>query len=131
MIYSYTNTRRLAAMIESSEEENKHNRLIRYYSKLLKDPTAYAKFKADAARSHNRRLQSGDILEMQEVTIDSCLFEFNAIGPDSQLTIDGVIELASPSNRLIVKNSMFRNNDFSAPVNGVSLIHCYYLIESH
>jgi hypothetical protein len=106
----------------ASDETNKRGRLMKYYSDLLRNPKALAKYTADAARSHDRRLQGGDILEMQDVTFDSCLFESNKIGPDSTLTIDGIIYVASKFNSLIVKNSVFKDNDFSVPVNGVGLI---------
>ena len=95
-------------------------RAMKYYYDILHNPVAFQKFKNDAERSHQRRLQGGELLEMQSVTIDGCVFENNRHGPDSVLTIDGIIYLAAASNELVLKNSIFRNNTFTTPVNGVS-----------
>ena len=97
-------------------------RLMKYYHDILHDPAEFQKFKNDATRSHQRRLQGGETLELQNVTIDGCIFENNRHGPDNVLTIDGMIYVAAASNVLTVRNSIFRNNSFTTPVNGVSYI---------
>jgi hypothetical protein len=120
LLFSYVSSRRLKAIAAMQEEGDNMGRLMKYYYDILHDPAAFQKFKDDAARSHQRRLQGGDILELQNVTIDGCVFEDNRHGPDSILTIDGMIYLAAASNALTIKNTIFRNNVFTTPVNGVS-----------
>jgi hypothetical protein len=107
------------------EESDKMGQLMKYYHDILHDPIAFQKFKDDAARSHQRRLQGGDILELQNVTMDGCLFENNRHGPDGILTIDGIIYVAAASNELHIRNSIFRNNSFTKPVNGVRFAKFY------
>jgi hypothetical protein len=105
-----------------SEESDTMGHLMKYYYDVLHDPAAFQKFKDDAARSHQRRLQGGDILRFQIVTIDGCVFENNYHGPDGVLTIDGLIYVAAASNELHIRNSIFRGNSFTKPVNGVRLV---------
>jgi hypothetical protein len=63
----------------------------------------------------------GALPRLQVVTFDRCLFVNNKSGPQGRLTQDGVIEAFSFSNSVIIKDTVFDNNDYSQPVNGVSL----------
>jgi hypothetical protein len=109
-----------------SEELSNPTRFMKYYTNLLNDKNATGKYKPDAASNHNRLLQ-GDVNEEQEVTVDGCLFEFISKGPESMIAVDGVTGAFSSSNRLVVKNSIFRYNNFSSPINGVSFILFYFV----
>lgn len=92
---------------------------------LQHDPAAFEGFQENALRNHKRNLQAGDVLEFQKVTIDGCLFENNRHGPNTELTQDGMIHIADASNELTVINTIFRNNSFTKPVDGVSAILLY------
>lgn len=109
------------------EETDKMGLVMKYYHDIMHDPVAFQKFKDDSARSHQRRLQGGEIVEVQNVTIDGCVFENNRHGPDGILTIDGIIYVAAASNELHIRNSIFRSNSFTKPVNGV----CFVGLRSH
>ena len=99
--------------------------IINDYYNIFRNPIEFQKFKDDAARSHQRRLQGGGILELQNVTFDGCLFENNGHGPESLATFDGMINVASPSNELHMRDTIFRNNIFTNSVKGVSFVYVY------
>ena len=115
----------MKAITAKSEGSKKIGELMKYYYDILHDPIEFQKFKDDAARSHQRRLQGGGILELQNVTFDGCLFENNGHGPESLATFDGMINVASPSNELHMRDTIFRNNIFTNSVKGVSFVYVY------
>ena len=98
---------------------------------MLHDPASFEGFHENALRNHKRNLQGGDVLELQTVTIDGCLFENNRHGPNTELTKDGMIHISDPSNELIVINTIFRNNSFAEPVDGVrTILLCIHTMDS-
>jgi hypothetical protein len=92
----------------------------KYYSDIMKDPDALKEYVEEAQESYDRALQvGGDTIEVQTVNFENCLFIGNSVGPEGQLTQDGVIYVASPSNIVNIQNCTFKNNNFASPVNGV------------
>ena len=120
ILYSYQETRKLNAIDSLPNFRDMTSHMMTFHQNILHDPIAFQKFKEDnTARSHQRRVQSGENFELQKVTVEGCIFENNMHGPDSRMTISGVIGLVGASNELIISNSIFRNNTYTEPTNGV------------
>jgi hypothetical protein len=94
-----------------------YSRTMKYYTDVLSNSKSLASLQREASRSQKRLLQDDEEMKIQLVTLDGCLFENNVRG--SERTFNGVIYLATTSNQITVKNSIFRNNDFSNQVDGV------------
>lgn len=104
------------------DHESKHSQIVKYYADLLSNTT----LEKDTSRSRNRFLEEGEVSRTQNVTVDGCLFENNFRGSESSFAINGVLYLATASNQITIKNSIFRNNDYANQDAGVPvslLIH--------
>lgn len=113
---------RLRKLMNIVDHENKHSQIVKYYADLLSNTT----LEKETSRSAQRILQQGEVSKTQSVTVDGCLFENNFRGSESSFAINGVFYLATASNQLTIKNSIFRNNDFANQDAGVPvslLIH--------
>ena len=117
---------RLRKLMSNMDHENKHSQLVRYYADLLTNTDALATLDKDSSRSRKRFLQEGEVAKTQNVTVDGCLFENNFRGSESGFADNGVIFIATASNQITIKNSIFRNNDFAYQDAGVpvSLLLC-------
>jgi hypothetical protein len=126
IIYANAASRKLKSSMESSQ---RIGGWMQYYAEILNDPTTTTKCNDDAAIDHDRQLQAGDVINTQRVVVDGCLFEDNAQGPVSPYTIDGLLFVFGRSNKLTVKNSIFRRNTFASPVKSVRMA-VYLLLPS-
>jgi hypothetical protein len=132
ILYAFKNTRRLSQISAMPNEDQRIYHQKKYYSDILKDPVALKEYMENARETYDRALQvGGDVIQVQTVTFEDCLFIGNSVGPEGVLTQDGVIFVASPSNVVILKNCTFQDNDYGSPVNGVChfLAHCVYRID--
>lgn len=101
--------------------ENQYSRIMKYYTDVLNNPKVIASFQRDATRSRNRLLQGGEEINAQRVTLDGCLFDNNVRGSDSSSMSNGVIYIATTSNEITIKNSIFRNNNFASQDDGIAV----------
>ena len=111
--------RGLNNIVTTSSSNEKHTQIMKYYADLLSKPNALSTSHENPSRSRNRLLQEGEVSATQNVTIEGCLFENNFRGSESSFAVNGVIYLATASNQITIKNSIFRNNDFANQENGV------------
>jgi hypothetical protein len=125
-----TTNRKLNAIASLPNGRDKTKCIMTYYQSILQDPVTLESLKEDDSMSHQRRLQSGDSLELQKVTVEGCIFENNGQGPATPITINGVIWLASANNELVLSNSIFRNNTYTEPTDGVRCFLSLYFTKS-
>jgi hypothetical protein len=116
---SCSRMRQLRTISSATGYEDQHSRTMKYYTDVLGNPKALVGLQREASSSRNRLLQQGEEIMTQRVTLDGCLFENNFRGSESALTFNGVIYLATTSNQITIKNSIFRNNNFANEVDGV------------
>jgi hypothetical protein len=116
---SCSSTRQLKTVKSTSGTGTHHSYVSKYYIDLLGNPKALASLQREASRSRNRCLQDNKEIKTQLVTLDGCLFDNNFRGSESGYTFNGVIYLATASNDINVKNTIFRNNNFANRADGV------------
>lgn len=115
--------------IASTPSKDQNNLITKYYADVLSNPKALASFEREASRNQNRLLQEGEAIAMQKVTVDGCLFESNVRGSGVGFSFNGVIYLATVSNQITIKNSIFRNNNYANQADGAPV--SLHIAQSH
>ena len=98
---------------EHHDEAKTTQALTDYYYDIITNPDSKQAFRDMAKQESERALQDSPEREIFSAEFDACIFQFNSYGTENAATTHhGVINVQSPSNKLIVRNSVFHENDF-------------------